>query len=228
MIFRLRSIKTKLSHLQIFPSLESHTVKGCFFLSETQHKHSAIPLLFLPLWESLLFVGQIHRDSTNLAHLSRHGTSLVFTNTLRKLVWEVERKVEKRKIHVVQGFCAGGEIEPGDDFVKLLRKEAWKSRLRRFCKDINLLLKYKIIYLNAARLKERISSPKVFSIPSRSSVGITWSPYVIGESALISNMAISQHHFWGFNPLGLYLAQASAFLSRTICPLSQRGHLKLF
>lgn len=70
-------------------------------------------------------------------------------------------------------------------------------------------------------------SPKVFSIPSRSSVGITWSPHGIGESALISDKAISQHHFWGINPLELYLAQESAFPSRTIC-LRQRRHLKLF
>lgn len=65
----------------------------------------------------------------------------------------------KRKISVVQGFCTWGEIGSGDDFVKLVRQEPLKSRLRTFCKDINLLLKYKIIYLNAARLKERISQP---------------------------------------------------------------------
>lgn len=162
-IFRLRSIKTKLPHLQIFPSLESHAVKGHFLLSEVQHKPSALPLPFLPLWESLLSIGQIRRDPTNLAHFSRHSTSLVFTNILRKLVYRTKtKKVEKRKISVVQelpGFCTGGEIESEGDFVELVGQEPWKSRLRRICKDVNLLLKDKIIYLNAARLKERIHQP---------------------------------------------------------------------
>lgn len=67
--------------------------------------------------------------------------------------------MEKRKIRVSQGFHTRGETESEGDFVELVRQEPWKSRLGMICRDINLLLKDKIIYLNAARLKERISQP---------------------------------------------------------------------
>lgn len=67
--------------------------------------------------------------------------------------------VEKRKISVVQGFHTGEGRESEDDFVELVRQEPWKSRLRTFCKDANLLLKYEIIYLDAERLEETISQP---------------------------------------------------------------------
>lgn len=159
-ILRLRSIKTKLSHLQISPSLGSHTVKGPFLLSETQQpKPSALPHLFLPLWESLFSVAQICRDSTNLAHFSRHDTNLVFTNTLRKLVWEGKIKVKKKKNQCSTGVPIWGRNRVRGWFCWTGQARTWKGRLRTFFKDINLLLKYKIIYLNAARVMGRISQP---------------------------------------------------------------------
>lgn len=75
-------------------------------------------------------------------------------------------KTEKRKINVIQGLPRAPVLGKRQSqrvilfsWRQLMRQEPWKGRLGTIHRDINLLLKDKLIYLNTARLKERISQP---------------------------------------------------------------------